>query len=142
VLGAYRCEPAHVLQPSRERVALTLELGEAEQARAADLGLGDPPGARRDVRERRGDELRQLALEPRDLPAQRPPRGALVERLARRCCAINRQLLEAAHASDSSCRRRTRRFYQRTGARTRVPRTVARSSTLTRVPAHAACSAA
>ncbi len=104
VLGAHRREPAHVLQPPRERVALALELGEAEQARAADGDPCDSRGADGDVRERRGDELRQLALEPRDLIAQRTARGALVQRLAWRCCAIDHHLLVAAHASDSSCR--------------------------------------
>ena len=109
MLGPSARQPAHVLQASGERVALALELLQAEQARPAEAlrpdaeALGaDARGADGDVRERRRDELRELALEPRDLRAQRAPRRALVDSLDGRGSTIDRQLLELAHASDSS----------------------------------------
>jgi len=67
---------ADVAQAAGERVALGLELGEPEQARPRAGALGRR--GRGDVREGGDDRVAQLALELRDLVAQRPPRGALV----------------------------------------------------------------
>jgi hypothetical protein len=49
------------------------------------------------VREGARDDLRELALEPGDLHAQRDPRGVLVDPLDGRCIALDRQLLGLAH---------------------------------------------
>jgi hypothetical protein len=54
------------------------------------------------VREVRRDRPRQLALEMRDLHAQRATRGTLVELLDGLSAALGDQLLDLAHASDSS----------------------------------------
>jgi len=63
--------PAEILQPSREPVALALELLEAEQPRPAEKLLArQARGSGRDVREAGGDDLRELTLQARDLPAQ------------------------------------------------------------------------
>jgi hypothetical protein len=63
-------------------------------------------GVGRDVRERACDELRELALEPRDLLAQRLPGGRPVGQALRRegrGTAIERHLLNrGAHAASSS----------------------------------------
>jgi hypothetical protein len=94
---------AHVLHAAGERVALALQLREALQARAAEALTGGV--ARRidgDVREPRGDDLRQLALQAGDLSAQRPACRLLVDELDARCVAIDRQLLGLAHRCDSS----------------------------------------
>ena len=96
-------EAADILQPAGERVAAALELGEAEQPRAhARFELGSVRDGGRDVREERGDRLRQLALQMSDLRAQRASCRALVELLDELGAAVDRQLLELAHASDSS----------------------------------------
>lgn len=105
--GAFAGEPPDVLHAAREPVALALELLEAEQTGAAErLRLIDARRVGRDVRERTGDDLRELALESRHLLAQRTPRGGLVERSLRRkgrTTAIERQLLNrGAHAASSS----------------------------------------
>ncbi|HWD10230.1 MAG TPA: hypothetical protein VG366_00190 [Solirubrobacteraceae bacterium] len=96
-----------VLHAACEAVALALELLQREQPRAAErVRLLDARRVGRDVRERAGDDLRKLALEPRDLRAQRASRGGLVERPLRRkgrATAIERQLLNrGAHAASSS----------------------------------------
>lgn len=57
MLGARVRQPAHVLQAPGERVALELELLEAQQARSACALLADERRGGRDVRERRRDEL-------------------------------------------------------------------------------------
>jgi hypothetical protein len=92
---------AELLQPSRQPVALALELLEAEQSRAAEGFLAPQGGgAGRNVGEAARDDLRQLTLQARDLPAQGAPGRRLVERLdgqSRRCAAIDRQLLGLAH---------------------------------------------
>ena len=93
---------AHVLHAPRERVTLALELRQAEQARTTLACAGDARGVCRDVRKAVRDELRQLALQARDLRAQRAPRSALVERPAGDGAPVDRQLLEHTHASDSS----------------------------------------
>jgi hypothetical protein len=55
---------AEILQPSREPVALALELLEAEQPRPAEELLArQPRGAGRDVRKAGGDDLRELTLQ-------------------------------------------------------------------------------
>jgi hypothetical protein len=59
----------------REPVARALQLLEAQQARTGERTASRD---RRDVREARGDGLRELALEPLDLPPQRAPRGSLI----------------------------------------------------------------
>jgi hypothetical protein len=105
--GAFAGEPPDVLHATCEAVALALELLERQQARAAErLRLLDARRVGRDVRERTGDDLRELELEPRHLLAQRTPRGGLVERPLRRkgrTTAIERQLLNrGAHAASSS----------------------------------------
>jgi hypothetical protein len=56
----------------------------------------------RDVRKVRRDRPRELALEMRDLRAQRAARGALVELLDGLSATDGDQLLDLAHASDSS----------------------------------------
>ncbi len=62
---------SEILQPSREPVALALELLEAEQPRPAENLLArHARGADRDVRKAGGDDLRELTLQARDLPAQ------------------------------------------------------------------------
>ena len=100
MLGALAREATNVLHPPGEPVARALELLEAEQARPAErLGAQIARGVGRDVRKAAGDDLRELALEPRDLRSQRTPRGALVERLDGRCAALDRQLLGLAHAT-------------------------------------------
>jgi hypothetical protein len=96
VLVSLRRAPAQVLQATGQVVARLLELLEAENARAcrgaARIGAGAArdSGAlaglrggarrtreRRDVGESPGNDLRQLALEPSNLCAQRAARGAL-----------------------------------------------------------------
>jgi hypothetical protein len=67
---------AQLLQLRREPVARALELAQVEQHRAAAAG-GLGAGHRPHVGEASGDERRQLALEPCDLPAQGAPGGAL-----------------------------------------------------------------
>jgi hypothetical protein len=58
VLGTCARERAHVLQAPGERVALALELREAEQARTAEALAGCiARGIGRDVREARGDDV-------------------------------------------------------------------------------------
>ncbi len=99
--GARLREPADVLHAPGQRVALALELREPEQARSAVVRRVDPRRVGRDVRERRGDDLRELALQARDLRAQRAACGALVRRLDWRWRATGGQLLETGH-SDSS----------------------------------------
>lgn len=82
-LRAFRGELLRLAHARGEPVALALELGEAEQARAGQ-GVEELRGGgrrRRDVREARGDDRRELALELRDLRAQRTACGALP------CCA-------------------------------------------------------
>jgi hypothetical protein len=100
VLDAGVREATDVLQPTGERVAAALELGEAEQPRTgARFELGSVRDRRR---EERGDRLRQLALQMRDLRTQRASRRVLVELLDGLGVAVDRQLLELGHASDSS----------------------------------------
>ncbi len=104
---AFASELPDILQAPGEAVALALELLEREQARSAErLRLLDACRVGRDVRKRAGDDLRELALEPRHLLAQRASRGGLVERPLRRkgrTTAIERQLLNrGAHAASSS----------------------------------------
>jgi hypothetical protein len=100
MLGAPVRERAHVLQASCEPVALALELREAQQSRPVESFIGaDARGVDGDVRKRRCDRLRDLALELGDLLAQRATSGALVEGLDDRCAAVDRQLLGVAHAS-------------------------------------------
>jgi hypothetical protein len=68
VLGSCLDAPVHVLQASREPVALSLELLEAQQARPGErVSAGD----RGDVRKAAGDDRRQLALELCHLHPQR-----------------------------------------------------------------------
>jgi hypothetical protein len=63
-------DTAEILQPSREPVALALELLEAEQPRPAEKLLArQARGASWDVRKAGGDNLRELTLQARDLPA-------------------------------------------------------------------------
>jgi hypothetical protein len=109
VHGALAGDAAHVLQARGQAVALALELLEREQRWSAEGALApDPRGGGRDVREAGGDDLGELALQARDLRAQRAPRRRLVEPLDRRkrrrgrSTAIDRQLLGLAHATDSS----------------------------------------
>jgi hypothetical protein len=93
----------HVLQAPGERVAAALELLEAEQPRADHrLEIGAARRVDADVREVRRDRPRQLTLEMRDLRAQRATRGTLVELLDGLSAAVGDQLLDLAHASDSS----------------------------------------
>lgn len=95
-----------ILHARGEPVALALELLEAQKAWAAEGFLArQARGADRDVREAGGDDLRELALQARDLRAERSAGGRLVERLEHRrgrCAAFDRQLLGLAHAPDSS----------------------------------------
>jgi hypothetical protein len=71
VLGSSVRQPAHVLQPTGERVAAALELLEAEQSRAdRRLAVGAARRVDGDVREERRDRPRQIALQARDLRAQ------------------------------------------------------------------------
>ncbi len=103
MLDAGSCEPVDVLQPSGQRVAAALELLEAEQSRA-ELRRA-VYSARRidaDVREERGDRSRQFTLQARDLRAQRAARGTLVDLLDGLNALLGDQLLDLAHASDSS----------------------------------------
>jgi hypothetical protein len=98
---------AQVLHARGEPVALALELLEAEQPRAAEGFLArQARGTDRDVRKAGGDDLRELALQARDLLAQRSAGSRLVERLDSRrdgrCASLHRQLLGLAHAPDSS----------------------------------------
>lgn len=89
-------------------VSLTIELGEAEQARPAEaLAAGVTCGPRGNMREAAGDQVRQLALQARDLCAQRTSRRQLVDEPDGRRAAVDRQLLGLAHASDSSSCGRT-----------------------------------
>ncbi|MCW3030713.1 MAG: hypothetical protein JWM66_846 [Solirubrobacterales bacterium] len=113
MLAASMRERPNVLHAPGERVALALELREAEQARSARRVRRDARRRDGNVGERRRDELRELSLQARDLRAQRSPRRALADLLARGDCSTDRQLLQTGHAYDSSCRRRERRFYQR-----------------------------
>ncbi len=76
VLDALGHEPSQLLHATDERVALTLELLEPEQARTT-RGLPRSHGRRRYVRKGFGDDARQLPLEPRHLHPQGVPRGAL-----------------------------------------------------------------
>lgn len=103
--GAPAGDAAHVLHAHGEPVALALELLEGEQTGPAERFLArHPRGADGDVREAGGDDPRELALQARDLHAQRTARRRLVE-LDRRCgrgAGVDRQLLGLAHASDSS----------------------------------------
>jgi hypothetical protein len=104
---AFTGEPPDILHAAREAVALALELLKREQARTTErVRLLDAGRVGRDVRERAGDDLRELALEPRHLLAQRTSRGGFVERPLRRkgrATAIERQLLNrGAHAASSS----------------------------------------
>jgi hypothetical protein len=58
MLGACAREHPHILQPPGERVALALQLREAQQARAAEaLAGGVPRGVSREVREPGCDDL-------------------------------------------------------------------------------------
>jgi hypothetical protein len=99
VLGALARHAADVLHAPGERVTLSLKLRQAEQARPAKgLAADIARGVGRDVRKAARDEQRQLALQARDLCAQRTPRGALVDRLDGRCTAVDRQQLGLAHA--------------------------------------------
>jgi len=108
VLGAGPRHRAGLFYAAGKCVSLTLELGEAEQARAAEaLAAVVAGGVGRDVRETAGDDLRQLALQSRDLRAQRTSRGELVDALDGACATVDRQLLGLAHASDSSSCGRT-----------------------------------
>ena len=97
---------AQILHARGEPVALALELLEAQQPRPAKGFLAWQAGdADRDVREAGGDDLRELALQARDLRAKRSAGSRLVERLEHRrgrCAAFDRQLLGLAHAPDSS----------------------------------------
>jgi hypothetical protein len=109
VNGTLARDRTHVLQPHGQPVALALELSEREQARSAEgLLARQPRGRGGDVREAGSDDLRELALQARDLLSQRAPRGGLVELLDRwsawreRHAAVDRQLLGLAHASGSS----------------------------------------
>lgn len=112
--GACPRQRAHVLHAAGERVALALQLREAEQARAAEaLGRGVARRVGRDVREPRGHDLRQLALQPCDLCAQRAACRLLVDELDARNFAIDRQLLGLAHRCDSSSCAGRGGFYQR-----------------------------
>jgi hypothetical protein len=80
VRGALARHRADVLNAPGERVALALELREAEQARPTEGLVGEiAPGIGGDVRKAAGDEQGQLALQARDLRAQRAPRRALVD---------------------------------------------------------------
>lgn len=68
--GSLASEPPDVLHATREAVTLALELLEREQARTAErLRLLHTRRVGRDVWERAGDDLRELALEPRHLLA-------------------------------------------------------------------------
>jgi hypothetical protein len=103
VLGARARERVHVLQPPGERVASALELLEAKQTRSdRRLQISATRRVDGDVRKVRRDRPRQLALEVRDLRAQRATRGTLVELLDGLSAAVGDQLLDLAHASDSS----------------------------------------
>jgi len=103
VLDASSRETADVLQPAGERIAAALELLEAEQSRTDRRRA--VCSARRigaDVREERGDRSRQLTLQARDLRAQRAARCTLVDLLDGLNALLGDQLLDLAHASDSS----------------------------------------
>ena len=77
ISGARAGHAADVLHAAGEAVALALE---AEQARTAErFGLVRTRSVGRDMRECRGDDLRELALEPRHLRAQRTTGSRLVE---------------------------------------------------------------
>jgi hypothetical protein len=103
VLGASARQSAHVLQAACQRVAAALELRQTEQARAGErLVLGAARRVDCDVRKERRDRPRQLALGVRDLRAQRAARRPLVALLDGLSALLDRQLLELAHASDSS----------------------------------------
>ena len=79
-------QPApHLLDASRERVAGSLELGDAEDPRSAGRGnrIGDAAPW-----EGRGEELGQLTLEPGDLGPQiaaGPPAGVLTDAAGSDC---------------------------------------------------------
>jgi hypothetical protein len=75
VLGAAGGEAAQLLHARGQRVARALELPQVEQAPAGRRLRGPVRGG--DVRERVGDDRRELALQPCDLPAQRRARTAL-----------------------------------------------------------------
>ncbi len=108
MLGARTRQRTGVLYAAGKCVSLTLELGEAEQARAAEeLAARVACGVGGNVRKAAGDDLRQLALQSRDLCAQRPPRCELVDELDAKCATLDRQMLGLAHASDSSSCGRT-----------------------------------
>jgi len=89
VVGALGGAPPQPLHPTRQLVAEQLELLQAEHARtrgrcrrrtgarAGDGGARRGRVLRREVGKRLGDGCGELALEPRDLSAQRTPRGAL-----------------------------------------------------------------
>jgi hypothetical protein len=91
VLVALGNLPAHVLKLAGEPVAQQLEVLEAQQARTArrerrarwDVRGGVRVRRRNgaNVRERARDQRRALALELRDLRAQRAARGGLVDLL-------------------------------------------------------------
>jgi hypothetical protein len=105
--GALASQPADVLHAGRKAVSLALELLEAKQAGTAErLRLVHASRIGRDVRKCAGDDPRELALEPRHLPAQRAAGGCLVEHPLRRegrSTAIERQLVNrGAHAASSS----------------------------------------
>ena len=81
MLGALGRQSAQLLNLSCEAVACLLKAPKVQQTRAA-AGL-QRRGGRRDEREARGDDLRQLTLKACDLGLQRAPRGEL----RRRCRA-------------------------------------------------------
>lgn len=112
--GACARQRAHVLHAPGERVALALQLPEAQQARTAEaLTGGVARRVDRDVGEPRGDDLRQLALQACDLCAQRAACRMLVNELDARRIAFDRQLLGLAHRCDSSSCAGRGGFYQR-----------------------------
>jgi hypothetical protein len=105
VLVALAGQPAQLLKASCERVASALELIEAEQRGAARAGLvaASVAAGGFDERESIGDDRRELALEPVDLGAQRPPRLPLAVRALSRNpvprSTLKNQLTRSSHTA-------------------------------------------
>src|SRR5262249_37178404 len=90
-------------ETTHQRVALSLELLEAQQARAAEgIARGGGSG---DVGKPLRQDRRQLALEPRDLRTQRAPRRAFTGLAVADRDAFDHWLLALAHPR-TPCERR------------------------------------
>jgi len=98
VLGAVARERTQILNAGGEPVAQTLQLAQVEQTWAA--GRAALRERRGYVRKAFGHDRRDLRLKPRDLSAQRGPRGALA--ISGLSATIADQLPGLAHPADSS----------------------------------------